>query len=146
MRKFKTARGRFDCRHGGERRTEHETSRVTVTDQHGRLLNSGSQDPVSQLVVKRKELERSKEQDCEKKLTLCLSLFGFATTPCKLILKWTLVQSKQTRKHDPNTPSTRSDIRVRRLQQRQHGGWCSGIDNQPPADASIPQDVAQNER
>lgn len=46
-------------------------SRVTVTDQHGRLLSSGSQDPVSAARRKEQELEKQQEEALRGKLTLC---------------------------------------------------------------------------
>ncbi|MEF1342302.1 flagellar M-ring protein FliF C-terminal domain-containing protein, partial [Vibrio rotiferianus] len=52
---------------------------------------------------------------------------------------------EQTRKQfDPNTPATRSEYA---LEDYNNGNMVAGVpgalSNQPPADASIPQDVAQ---
>ncbi len=44
-------------------------SRVTVTDQHGRLLSSGSEDPFLQLDVKSKSWRNNKKKPCVEKLT-----------------------------------------------------------------------------
>ncbi|MGB5802916.1 MAG: flagellar basal-body MS-ring/collar protein FliF, partial [Vibrio anguillarum] len=42
-------------------------NRITVTDQHGRLLSSGSQDPVSSARRKEQELERKQEEALREK-------------------------------------------------------------------------------
>ena len=54
-----------------------EPSRVTVTDQHGRLLNSGSMDPLASRNRKEYELERRREEEYKNKIdTILIPVLG----------------------------------------------------------------------
>ncbi|EKA5634849.1 flagellar M-ring protein FliF [Vibrio navarrensis] len=123
-----------------------ETSRVTVTDQHGRLLNSGSQDPVSAARRKEQELERSQEQMLREKIdSVLIPILGFGNYTAQVDIEMDFSAVEQTRKaFDPNTPATRSEYA---LEDYNNANMVAGVpgalSNQPPADASIPQDVAQ---
>ncbi|MGR2898986.1 flagellar basal-body MS-ring/collar protein FliF [Vibrio vulnificus] len=123
-----------------------KTSRVTVTDQHGRLLNSGSQDPVSAARRKEQELERNQEQALREKIdSVLIPILGFGNYTAQVDIEMDFSAVEQTRKQfDPNTPATRSEYA---LEDYNNGNMVSGVpgalSNQPPADASIPQDVAQ---
>nr|WP_237668834.1 flagellar basal-body MS-ring/collar protein FliF [Vibrio sp. V39_P1S14PM300] len=121
-------------------------TRITVTDQHGRLLSSGSQDPASAARRKEQELERKQEQALREKIdSVLIPILGLGnyTAQVDVVLDFSAVE--QTRKRfDPNTPSTRSEYT---LEDYNNGNVVAGVpgalSNQPPADASIPQDVAQ---
>ncbi|MCG6264441.1 flagellar M-ring protein FliF [Vibrio vulnificus] len=123
-----------------------KTSRVTVTDQHGRLLNSGSQDPVSAARRKEQELERNQEQALREKIdSVLIPILGFGNYTAQVDIEMDFSSVEQTRKQfDPNTPATRSEYA---LEDYNNGNMVAGVpgalSNQPPADASIPQDVAQ---
>ncbi|EGR7968059.1 flagellar M-ring protein FliF [Vibrio vulnificus] len=123
-----------------------KTSRVTVTDQHGRLLNSGSQDPVSAARRKEQELERNQEQALREKIdSVLIPILGFGNYTAQVDIEMDFSAVEQTRKQfDPNTPATRSEYA---LEDYNNGNMVAGVpgalSNQPPADASIPQDVAQ---
>ncbi|EHK9003482.1 flagellar M-ring protein FliF [Vibrio vulnificus] len=123
-----------------------KTSRVTVTDQHGRLLNSGSQDPVSAARRKEQELERNQEQALREKIdSVLIPILGFGNYTAQVDIEMDFSAVEQTRKqYDPNTPATRSEYA---LEDYNNGNMVAGVpgalSNQPPADASIPQDVAQ---
>ncbi|EPP4295735.1 flagellar basal-body MS-ring/collar protein FliF [Vibrio navarrensis] len=123
-----------------------KTSRVTVTDQHGRLLNSGSQDPVSAARRKEQELERSQEQMLREKIdSVLIPILGFGNYTAQVDIEMDFSAVEQTRKaFDPNTPATRSEYA---LEDYNNANMVAGVpgalSNQPPADASIPQDVAQ---
>ena len=123
-----------------------KTSKITVTDQHGRLLNSGSQDPVSAARRKEQELERSQEQTLREKIdSVLIPILGFGNYTAQVDIEMDFSSVEQTRKKfDPNTPATRSEYA---LEDRNGGNIVGGVpgalSNQPPADASIPQDVAQ---
>ncbi|WP_096030837.1 flagellar basal-body MS-ring/collar protein FliF [Vibrio jasicida] len=123
-----------------------KTSRITVTDQHGRLLSSGSQDPASAARRKEQELERSQEQALREKIdSVLLPILGFGNYTAQVDIQMDFSAVEQTRKRfDPNTPATRSEYA---LEDYNNGNMVAGIpgalSNQPPADASIPQDVAQ---
>jgi flagellar M-ring protein FliF len=123
-----------------------DTSRITVTDQHGRLLSSGSQDPMSTARRKEHELERNQEQALREKIdSILIPILGFGNYTAQVDIQLDFSAVEQTRKRfDPNTPATRSEYT---LEDYNNGNTVAGIpgalSNQPPADASIPQDVAQ---
>ncbi len=121
-------------------------TRVTVTDQHGRLLSSGSQDPVTAARRKEQEAERKKEQGLREKIdSVLIPILGLGNYTAQVDVELDFSAIEQTRKRfDPNTPSTRSEYT---LEDYNNGSVIAGVpgalSNQPPADASIPQDVAQ---
>ena len=123
-----------------------KTSRITVTDQHGRLLSSGSQDPASAARRKEHELERNQEQALREKIdSVLIPILGFGNYTAQVDIQLDFSAVEQTRKRfDPNTPATRSEYT---LEDYNNGSTVAGVpgalSNQPPADASIPQDVAQ---
>ncbi len=121
-------------------------SRITVTDQHGRLLSSGSQDPASAARRKEHELERKQEQALREKIdSVLIPILGLGNYTAQVDIELDFSAVEQTRKQfDPNTPATRSEYT---LEDYNNGNVVAGVpgalSNQPPADASIPQDVAQ---
>lgn len=121
-------------------------NRITVTDQHGRLLSSGSQDEASMARRKEHELERKQESALREKIdSVLIPILGFGNYTAQVDIELDFSAVEQTRKSfDPNTPSTRSEYT---LEDYNNGSMVAGVpgalSNQPPADASIPQDVAQ---
>ncbi|TFH91863.1 MULTISPECIES: flagellar basal-body MS-ring/collar protein FliF [Vibrio] len=121
-------------------------NRITVTDQHGRLLSSGTQDAASSARRKEHELERKQEQALREKIdSVLIPILGFGNYTAQVDIQLDFSAVEQTRKSfDPNTPSTRSEYT---LEDYNNGSVVAGVpgalSNQPPADASIPQDVAQ---
>ncbi len=121
-------------------------SRVTVTDQHGRLLSSGSQDEASMARRKEHELERQQENALREKIdSVLIPILGFGNYTAQVDIELDFSAVEQTRKSfDPNTPATRSEYT---LEDYNNGNVVAGVpgalSNQPPADSSIPQDVAQ---
>lgn len=121
-------------------------SRITVTDQHGRLLSSGSQDAMSMARRKEQELERNQEQALREKIdSVLIPILGLGNYTAQVDIELDFSAVEQTRKRfDPNTPATRSEYT---LEDYNNGNVVAGVpgalSNQPPADASIPTDVAQ---
>ncbi|PXA74585.1 MULTISPECIES: flagellar basal-body MS-ring/collar protein FliF [Vibrio] len=121
-------------------------TRVTVTDQHGRLLSSGSQDPIATARRKEQELERRQEENLRNKIdSVLIPILGLGNYTAQVDIELDFSAIEQTRKvFDPNTPATRSEYT---LEDYNNGNVVAGIpgalSNQPPADASIPQDIAQ---
>lgn len=121
-------------------------TRVTVTDQHGRLLSSGSQDPLATARRKEQDLERKQEQALRDKIdSVLIPILGIGNYTAQVDVQMDFSAIEQTRKQfDPQTPSTRSEYT---LEDYNNGNVVAGVpgalSNQPPADASIPQDVAQ---
>ncbi|MDN3682645.1 flagellar basal-body MS-ring/collar protein FliF [Vibrio tapetis subsp. quintayensis] len=121
-------------------------TRITVTDQHGRLLSSGSQDPLATARRKEHELERRQEQALREKIdSVLIPILGLGNYTSQVDIELDFSAVEQTRKrYDPNTPATRSEYT---LEDYNNGNVVAGVpgalSNQPPADASIPQDVKQ---
>ncbi len=121
-------------------------SRVTVTDQHGRLLSSGSQDPVSAARRKEQELEKQQEEALRGKIdSVLIPILGLGNYTAQVDIELDFSAVEQTRKvFDPNTPAPRSEYT---LEDYNNGNVVAGgpgaLSNQPPAVASIPEDVAQ---
>lgn len=121
-------------------------TRVTVTDQHGRLLSSGSQDPVSAARRKEQEQERKQEDNLREKIdSVLIPILGLGNYTAQVDVELDFSAIEQTRKSfDPNTPSTRSEYTLEDYNNSNTvAGVPGALSNQPPADASIPQDVAQ---
>ncbi|MGF1775748.1 flagellar M-ring protein FliF [Vibrio nomapromontoriensis] len=123
-----------------------KTTRITVTDQHGRLLSSGSQDATSAARRKEQELEQNQEQALREKIdSVLIPILGLGNYTAQVDIELDFSAVEQTRKQfDPNTPATRSEYT---LEDYNNGNAVAGVpgalSNQPPADASIPTDVAQ---
>lgn len=121
-------------------------TRVTVTDQHGRLLSSGTEDPSATAQRKEYELERKQEQALREKIdAILIPVLGLGKFTSQVDVSMDFSAIEETRKkYDPSTPSTRSEYT---LEDYNNGHVVAGIpgalSNQPPADSSIPQDVAE---
>lgn len=119
-------------------------SRITVTDQHGRLLSSGTEDPMALQRRKEYELERKQEQALRNKIdSILIPVLGLGnyTSQVDITLDFSEVEETQKR-YDPSKPATRSEY----TRENYNGGdFVAGIpgalSNQPPVDSSIPQDI-----
>ncbi|AAW86347.1 flagellar M ring protein FliF [Aliivibrio fischeri ES114] len=121
-------------------------TRVTVTDQHGRLLSSGTQDPMAMAHRKEQELERKQEQSLRDKIdAILIPILGLGNYTAQVDVSMDFSAVEQTRKQfDPQTPSTRSEYT---LEDYNNGNVIAGVpgalSNQPPVDSAIPQDIAE---
>nr|WP_077652818.1 flagellar basal-body MS-ring/collar protein FliF [Salinivibrio kushneri] len=119
-------------------------TRVTVTDQHGRLLNSGSEDPASAARRKEYELERKQERQLREKIdSILIPVLGLGnyTSQVDVALDFSSLEETQ-RQFNPNTPATRSEYTREDYNGSDRvAGIPGALSNQPPADASIPEDV-----
>ena len=121
-------------------------TRVTVTDQHGRLLSSGTQDPMATAHRKEQELERKQEQSLRDKIdAILIPILGLGNYTAQVDVSMDFSAIEQTRKKfDPQTASTRSEYT---LEDYNNGNVIAGIpgalSNQPPVDSAIPQDIAE---
>ncbi len=119
-------------------------TRVTVTDQHGRLLSSGTQDPTATARRKEYELVRQQEENLRTKIdSILIPVLGLGNYTAQVDVSMDFSAVEETRKRfDPETPATRSEFT---LEDINNGSRVAGIpgalSNQPPVDASIPQDV-----
>ncbi|MDR7119232.1 flagellar basal-body MS-ring/collar protein FliF [Rheinheimera soli] len=119
-----------------------EPSRVTVTDQNGRLLNSGSQDASSARSRKEYEMERAREEAYRQKIdSILIPVLGVDnyTAQVDLLMDFTAVEQTQKR-FNPDLPAVRSEMSI---EENSVGGGLGGIPgaltNQPPLNSAIPE-------
>lgn len=117
---------------------------VTVTDQHGRLLSSGSQDPIASQRRKEYELERKQEQALREKIdAILIPVLGLGNYTSQVDVTMDFSAVEETRKRfDPATPSTRSEYTRENYNNTDYvAGVPGALSNQPPVDSSIPEDI-----
>lgn len=121
-----------------------EPSRVTVTDQNGRLLNSGSQTSLAARSRKEYDLERKREQEYLEKIdSILIPVVGLGnyTAQVDLSMDFSAVEETQKR-YNPDLPAVRSETT---FEENNIGGLAVGIPgaltNQPPVNSTIPEDA-----
>ncbi|MFY8300308.1 flagellar basal-body MS-ring/collar protein FliF [Pseudoalteromonas sp. SS15] len=119
-----------------------EPARVTVTDQNGRLLNSGSQDSLAARSRKEYEIERKREQEYLEKIdSILIPVVGLGkyTAQVDLTMDFSAVEETQKR-YNPDLPAVRSETT---FEESNIGGITAGIpgalSNQPPVNSNIPE-------
>lgn len=125
-----------------------EPAKVTVTDQNGRLLNSGSQNSLSALSRKQFEIERKREDEYLAKINSILSpvvgLENF-TAQVDVTMDFTSVQETQ-KTFNPDLPAIRSELLI---EDNSTGNGALGIpgalSNQPPLDSNIPEQATDGQ-
>lgn len=121
-----------------------EPSRVTVTDQNGRLLNSGSQDSMSARSRKEYEVEQKREEEYLNKLdTILIPVIGLGNYTAQVDVAMDFSSSQETQKSfNPDLPALRSEMT---LEDNNVGGLAVGIPgaltNQPPLNSNIPENA-----
>ncbi len=121
------------------------TSRVTVTDQNGRLLNSGSQNSLSALSRKQFEIEQKREDEYLQKINSILSpVIGMDNYTAQVDVTMDFTQVQETQKtYNPDLPAIRSEFLI---EENQTGNGPIGIpgalSNQPPLESDIPEDAS----
>ena len=119
-------------------------NRVTVTDQNGRLLNSGSQDSISSRSRKEFEIEQKREQEYLSKVdSLLIPVVGLGNYSAQVSVEMDFTRTEETaRRYNSDLPSLRSEMKV---ENSTVGGALGGIpgalSNQPPVDANIPENA-----
>lgn len=119
-------------------------SRVTVTDQNGRLLNSGSQSSVSSRSRKEFEIEQKREKEYMDKIdNILIPVVGLGnyTAQADVMMDFTNVEETQ-RRYNSDLPALRSEMRI---EDNTIGGLLGGIpgalSNQPPLESDIPENA-----
>jgi len=119
-----------------------EPARVTVTDQNGRLLNSGSQSSLAARSRKEYDIERKREQEYLEKIdSILIPVVGLAnyTAQVDLSMDFSAVEETQKR-YNPDLPAIRSETT---FEESNMGGLAVGIPgaltNQPPINSDIPE-------
>lgn len=119
-------------------------SQVTVTDQNGKLLHSGSRNELSAQARREYEIERQREQEYLDKIDNILSpILGYGNYTSQVDVTMDFTQVEQTqRTFNPDLPAIRSEMII---EDNTVGGGVGGIpgalSNQPPLDSNIPEQV-----
>lgn len=119
-------------------------NRVTVTDQNGRLLNSGSQDSVSSRSRKEFEIEQKREKEYMDKIdSILIPVVGLGNYTAQVDVAMDFTNSEETqRRYNSDLPALRSEMKV---EDNTIGGLLGGIPgaltNQPPLDSNIPENA-----
>ena len=121
-----------------------EPSRVTVTDQNGRLLNSGSQDMASARKRREYEMERTREDEFRQRIdSILMPVLGVGnyTAQVDVVMDFTTLEQTQQR-FNPDLPAIRSEMSI---EESSVGGLSGGIpgalSNQPPMPSAIPEEA-----
>lgn len=119
-------------------------NRVTVTDQNGRLLNSGSQNSISSRSRNEFDLEQKREQEYMDKIdTILIPVVGLGNYTAQVDVIMDFTHTEETaRRYNSDLPALRSEMKV---EDNSIGGVLGGIpgalSNQPPLESSIPEDA-----
>lgn len=119
-----------------------EPAKVTVTDQNGRLLNSGSQDASSARSRREYEIEQKREEEYRQKIdSILIPVLGIDNYTAQVDLLMDFTTTEQTQKRfNPDLPAVRSEMTI---EENSVGGGSMGIpgalSNQPPLDSNIPE-------
>lgn len=122
-----------------------ETTRVTVIDQNGRLLNSGSMDEASQALRRTTELQSQKEANYKRKIEEILNpILGVGNYTPMVAVALDPVTEETTSQRYNDKPTIRSEqVSEEYTQGRKAIGVPGAVSNQPPANSSIPEEVRQ---
>ena len=121
-----------------------EPTRVTVTDQNGRLLNSGSQDPISAQTRKEFAMQQKQELEYKQKIdAILIPVLGADNYTAEVDLSLDFSQQEQTRKtYNPDLPAVRSEMTMEENSANGSSGGVPGaLSNQPPAASNIPEEA-----
>ncbi|MDZ7869414.1 MAG: flagellar basal-body MS-ring/collar protein FliF [Rheinheimera sp.] len=125
-----------------------EPAKVTVTDQNGRLLNSGSQDAASARSRREYEIELKREDEYRQKIdSILIPILGLDNYTAQVDLQMDFTATEQTQKrYNPDLPAVRSEMTS---EENSVGGGAMGIpgalSNQPPLDSNIPEKAGNGE-
>jgi flagellar M-ring protein FliF len=115
---------------------------VTVTDQRGRLLHSGSQSGFSAQSSKEFAVEREREEEYKAKIdAILIPVLGLANYTSEVDLAMDFTAIEETKKtFSPKNQAVRSEMLVETKSSTAVVGSVPGaLSNQPPANSSIPE-------
>jgi len=124
-------------------------NRVTVTDQNGRLLNSGSQDSISSRSRGEFEIEQKREQEYMEKIdNILIPVVGLSNYTAQVDVTMDFTRTEETaRRYNSDLPALRSEMKV---DDSSIGGALGGIPgaltNQPPLESSILEDAVTGQK
>ncbi|WP_019614534.1 flagellar basal-body MS-ring/collar protein FliF [Psychromonas ossibalaenae] len=119
---------------------------VTVSDQRGRLLHSGSKSGLSAQSSKEFALEREREEEYKAKIdAILIPVLGLAnyTSEVDLAMDFTIVEeTKKT--FNPSNQAVRSEMLVETKSSSSVAGSVPGaLSNQPPANSATPEELKE---
>lgn len=121
-----------------------QPNKVTVTDQNGRLLNSGSQSSLSSRSRKEFEIEQKRESEYMEKIdSILIPVVGLGNYTAQVDVTMDFTNTEETqRRYNSDLPALRSEMKV---EDKTIGGMLGGIpgalSNQPPLDSDIPENA-----
>jgi flagellar M-ring protein FliF len=123
-----------------------ESSRVTVTDQLGRLLHSGSQTEQERESNRELKLIREQQNDYREKIEqILLPIVGEGNYTVQVNVDMDFTKTEQTQQvFNPELPAVRSErILENQTAEGAPAGVPGALTNQPPGAANIPEDATQ---
>ncbi|GLP94974.1 flagellar M-ring protein [Paraferrimonas sedimenticola] len=120
-------------------------NRVTVTDQSGRLLSSGSKDAASTQARREQELVQQKELEYRQKIeTILMPILGVDAFTAQVDVSMDFTAVEETSKRFHSEPTVRSEMTLERgSSSNEVGGVPGALSNQPPAASQIPQTLEE---
>jgi len=118
---------------------------VTVTDQRGRLLHSGSSTGRSAQTSKEFSMQREREEEYKSKIdSILIPVLGIAnyTSEVDLVMDFTVVEeTKKT--FNPSNQAVRSEMLIEDKSSLSSliGSVPGALSNQPPANGAIPEEL-----
>lgn len=119
-------------------------NQVTVTDQNGKLLHSGSRNELSAQARREYEIERQREREYLDKIDNILApILGYGNYTSQVDVTMDFTQIEQTqRTFNPDLPAIRSEMVIEdNTVGSSIGGIPGALSNQPPLDSSIPEEA-----
>ncbi|CAG8998387.1 MAG: Flagellar M-ring protein [Candidatus Celerinatantimonas neptuna] len=117
-------------------------NRVTVTDQNGQLLNSGSDTPAALQSRRELQVEQQREQQYKDKIdSILIPVLGVGNYTAQVDVTMDFTAFEQTQKmYNPDLPAIRSEMTVQDTSSgRNPLGIPGALSNQPPAKSDIPE-------
>jgi len=121
-----------------------QTEHVTVTDQNGRLLNSGSQSALAAQSSREYQLELKREQELRQKIdSILIPVLGYDNYTAQVDVTMDFTRKETTqRQYNPDMPAIRSEMTVEnRSSGSAIGGIPGALSNQPPMESDIPEEA-----
>lgn len=120
------------------------TEQVTVTDQAGRLLNSGSQSALAAKSSREYQIEQKREAEYLEKIdSILIPILGYDNYTAQVDVTMDFTQRESTqRQFNPDMPAIRSEMTVEnRSTGSPIGGIPGALTNQPPLESDIPEEA-----
>ncbi|WP_353537455.1 flagellar basal-body MS-ring/collar protein FliF [Colwellia sp. KU-HH00111] len=124
-------------------------NRVTVTDQNGRLLNSGSQNSISARSRNEFDLEQKREKEYMDKIdNILIPVVGLGNYTAQVDVTMDFTNVEETaRRYNSDLPALRSEMKVEDTTiGAAIGGIPGALSNQPPLESAIPENAVGGQK